>query len=134
MIVLVLRNRFSQSIKKYKVDSGTEQNKSELEKYLDEDDEKDTLEFDILVWWKNNTNRYPILSSLARDVLAVPLSIVASESAFSTGGRVLDVYRSSLLPETVEALLCTQDWLQGVSILNELEDDVQALEISEASI
>ena len=52
--------------------------------------------FDILRWWKINSERFPILSTLARDVLAVPISTIASEYAFSTGGRVLDSYRSSL--------------------------------------
>ncbi|CAJ2651858.1 unnamed protein product [Trifolium pratense] len=48
---------------------------------------------------------------MARDVFATPVSTVASESAFSTGGRVLDSFRSCLNPEMVEALICTQNWL-----------------------
>ncbi|XP_019158830.1 PREDICTED: zinc finger BED domain-containing protein RICESLEEPER 2-like [Ipomoea nil] len=33
-------------------------------------------------WWKSHSERFPILSKMARDVLAVPISTVASESCF----------------------------------------------------
>ncbi|CAN1323950.1 Putative AC transposase [Linum perenne] len=46
---------------------------------------------------------------MARDVLAVPISYVASESAFSTGGRVLSNFRTSLTPIIAEALICAED-------------------------
>ncbi|KAF7135640.1 hypothetical protein RHSIM_Rhsim08G0133300 [Rhododendron simsii] len=82
--------------------------KSELEKYLAEASEDDSDKFDILRWWKLNSSKYPIVSQMARDVLAIPVSTVSSESAFSTGGCVIDSYRSSLFPKTVEALICTQ--------------------------
>ena len=60
--------------------------------------------------------KYPILGEIARSLLAIPVSTVASESAFSTGGRVLDSFRSSLAPATVEALICTQNWIKGTPI------------------
>ncbi|CAL5431422.1 unnamed protein product [Camellia sinensis] len=84
---------------------------SELDKYLG-DIEKGgkNVEFDILEWWKVNATKYRVLSLIARDVLAMHISTVASESAFSTGGRILDPFRSSLAPKMVEALVCTQNW------------------------
>ncbi|XP_031247250.1 zinc finger BED domain-containing protein RICESLEEPER 2-like [Pistacia vera] len=56
--------------------------KSELDKYLRDSYEDDEDEnFDILTWWKINLATYPILSLMARDVLAMPVSTIASESA-----------------------------------------------------
>jgi hypothetical protein len=65
--------------------------KSELDEYLSEvlDDADFEDSFDILAWWKLKAARYHVLSRLVRDVLAVPMSIVASESTFSTSGRTL---------------------------------------------
>jgi hypothetical protein len=69
--------------------------------------------FDILSFWKGNQFRYPEVAAMARDILSIPVSTVASESTFSVGGRVIDQYRSSLKPNIVEALICTRDWLYG---------------------
>ena len=44
-------------------------------------------------------------------MMAIQVSMVASESAFSAGGRVIDPYRSRLNPEMVQALICTKDWV-----------------------
>ncbi|CAO2180508.1 unnamed protein product [Urochloa humidicola] len=89
--------------------------KSELEQYLDESLTPRIQEFDILNWWKLNTVKFPTLSKMARDILAIPMSMVSSGSSIfsaGTGSRMLDDYRSSLRPETVEALVCAKDWLQ----------------------
>ncbi|CAN1120161.1 Putative AC9 transposase [Linum perenne] len=50
---------------------------------------------------------------MACDVIAIPITSVALEASFSIGGRVIDPSRASLGVKTVEALLCTQDWLQN---------------------
>lgn len=93
----------------------TEPPKSELEEYLAEGLDEASLdnEFDILSWWKLKAAKYPILSRLTRDILAVPISTVASESTFSISGRTLSPVRSCLNDESLEALICAQDWLRA---------------------
>ncbi|KAM0866595.1 hypothetical protein ACQ4PT_042524 [Festuca glaucescens] len=68
--------------KKLKMNNGASSNsKSELDKYLAEDTEDVEMKLDILAWWKINESRFPVLAHLARDVLAIPILTVASESA-----------------------------------------------------
>ena len=88
------------------------QTASELARYLEEDTFTRTEDFNILQWWHLHSSKYPILSCIARDVLAVQASVVSSESAFSTGKRLISDYRSRLCSETVEALICLQDWFR----------------------
>ncbi|KAI3988219.1 hypothetical protein MKX01_012008 [Papaver californicum] len=70
----------------------------------------DIENFDVLDWWKSNEKRYPVLSCIARDVLAVQASTVASESAFSLGNRILGDYRSNLTPDMLECSVILKDW------------------------
>ncbi|XP_042482915.1 zinc finger BED domain-containing protein RICESLEEPER 2-like [Macadamia integrifolia] len=105
------RTRFEFMVSKLaEMDNG---NKSQLDICLDEpnvpfnDNEYD--EYDVLAFWKANGSRYPDVARMARDVLAILVSTVASESAFSAGGRVIDKYQSKLLPTNVEALICLRD-------------------------
>ena len=41
----------------------------------------------MLSWWKENRLRYPVLSVMARDYLAISASAVPCESTFSGGRR-----------------------------------------------
>ncbi|KAL6580604.1 hypothetical protein OROMI_008628 [Orobanche minor] len=109
--------------------------RTELEMYLDEPKTDRTSNLNVLEYWKSQKFRFPILCKIARDVLSVPISTVASESASSLGGRILDQFRSSLSPTIVEALVCTKDWLFGEKEcgadlkLEDLTRDVMALTI-----
>ncbi|KAL4309529.1 hypothetical protein GQ457_01G026010 [Hibiscus cannabinus] len=85
--------------------------KSELDRYLELDIIPRTPNFGILAWWKMNGPQFPILQAIARDIYAIPISIVASESTFSTAGRLVNAQRNRLHPSTVEALACCQNWL-----------------------
>ena len=116
----------------YEQDNEVEYVKSEIEAYLtDRYESRNTPSFDILTWWGNNKSKYPILARVASDVLAMPVSTVASESAFSTGGRVLDSFRSSLSPVTVEAIVCSQNWLKD-PIKLDIRESLDEVEVFEA--
>ncbi|KAL6137442.1 hypothetical protein ACLB2K_062734 [Fragaria x ananassa] len=96
---------------------------NEVDRYLLDPIEKPQAdkkkeEFQLLLWWKLNGSKYPNLAAVAKDVLAIQVSTVASESSFSTGKRVIDPHKSSLTPKSVEALICLQNWLKSDSITN----------------
>ena len=102
-------NRFKQHL----TGENSVESKSKWARYLLESfEDLDVEDFDILMWWKMNYFRCQVLSQIARDVLAIPISTVTSEFAFSIEGRVLNSFCSSLSPNTVEALICTQNWLK----------------------
>ncbi|KAE8718944.1 Zinc finger BED domain-containing protein DAYSLEEPER [Hibiscus syriacus] len=95
----------------YIMETSNQQMKSELYQYLEESLLPRVQDFDVLGWWKLNKMKYPTLSKMARDILSIPVSAAASDSVFDITIKQLDEYRSSLRPETVEALICAKDWL-----------------------
>ncbi|TXG48552.1 hypothetical protein EZV62_024427 [Acer yangbiense] len=115
-------SRFDQYITD--VPSTTFHVKTELEYYLEEPVIPRVENFDILTWWKVNASKYPTLHCIARDILAIPVSTVASESAFSTGGRCVSPHRSKLHPKIVEALMCAQRTL-AIGSGEEIKDGME---------
>nr|KAJ0195264.1 hypothetical protein LSAT_V11C700377110 [Lactuca sativa] len=74
---------------------------SELDNYLKEKLLPKDMELDLLAF-------YPTLQRIAKDILAIPVSTVASESAFSTSGRLVSPHCIRLHLKTLEALMCAQ--------------------------
>nr|GEV19776.1 zinc finger BED domain-containing protein RICESLEEPER 2-like [Tanacetum cinerariifolium] len=65
---------------------------NEFERYAGTDwiismEQEEFNAFDILSWWKGRQSQFPVLSIMARDLLSVQASTVASESAFSLSGK-----------------------------------------------
>ncbi|KAH9723905.1 BED-type domain-containing protein [Citrus sinensis] len=100
------------------VNVGNEEVKDEPDTYLGEKLVPFNVEedFDVLSWWKVNGGNYPILSRIARDILAIPVTIVASESAFSTAVASSSLAYAKILDEEPE-----------------IETDVEAVEVYEES-
>lgn len=71
------------------------------------------VKLDVLSFWRSNKSKYSILSIMARDILSMPITTVASESSFSIGSQIISKYRGPITPDNAEALLCTRGWLYG---------------------
>ncbi|KAG7558745.1 HAT C-terminal dimerization domain [Arabidopsis thaliana x Arabidopsis arenosa] len=127
-----MENVFNEIVK----ETGLSNTSNEVDVYLKENVETPVIlkgtEYDLLSWWKVNTGKYPILSLIAKDILAMQVSSVASESAFSTSGRVVSPFRSCLSHYMVEVLMCVEQWLKseihinerGVSTIKQLLKDI----------
>jgi hAT family C-terminal dimerisation region len=66
-------------------------------------------EIDVLNYWKRNTIAYPTLTMMARDIFAVPMPTVSSESCFSSANRILTDKRTKLGANLFEKLVCLKD-------------------------
>ncbi|GJV44434.1 zinc finger BED domain-containing protein RICESLEEPER 2 [Tanacetum coccineum] len=77
---------------------------------------------------------------MAMDVLSVQAILVASESAFSTSGRVLSIRRTKLTPSSLEMCMCLKDHLdaqkrkQHISSLEgalDFEEEILTIEVQD---
>lgn len=77
----------------------------EVDKYLKDPLEfttKGEYDFPILMWWKINGPKYLVQAAIVKDVMAVQVSTIASEASFSTRERMVDSFRISLTPKSIE--------------------------------
>ena len=107
--------------------------RSELENYFEtnfsafyttQTDKIDFLNFDLLNFWRSQANTFPVLSRMARDVLTIPVSTVASQQVFSHSGRVLEERRARLSEDILEAQICIKDWEDAQRRGQEYVDDL----------
>nr|GEV18940.1 zinc finger BED domain-containing protein RICESLEEPER 2-like [Tanacetum cinerariifolium] len=91
---------------------------SEYKRYVESDfvshlSTEKLVGYDVLRFWKANESTFPVISQMARDILSVQAASVASESAFSTSGRVLSIRRTRLIPAFLEMCMCLKDHMDA---------------------
>ncbi|KAK5845549.1 hypothetical protein PVK06_001740 [Gossypium arboreum] len=68
---------------------------------------------------------------MACEILSIPITTMASESAFSASGRVIDSYRSSLETNMVQMLLCGSNWYRNFyGLKNKAKSKLETKKIS----
>jgi hypothetical protein len=63
----------------------------------------------VFKYWASKEYEYPITARIARDHLANPVTLAASESVFSIGGDIITKKRNKLGVENTRRLLCLRD-------------------------
>jgi hAT family C-terminal dimerisation region/Domain of unknown function (DUF4413) len=108
-----INSEFSQSGMKFmgekKLEMWFASKRFELDNYLEEPCMNiDEPNFNILQWWRKNSEICLILEKIARDFLAVQVSNIASETAFSVTDCLSDDIHNLMSEETIEALFCSK--------------------------
>lgn len=60
---------------------------------------------DPLIWWKQNSHVFPLISSVAKVYLSVIATSVPSERLFSKAGELISLKRNRLKPKNINMLL-----------------------------
>ncbi|CAA7015587.1 unnamed protein product [Microthlaspi erraticum] len=83
---------------------------SEIDSYLKEPVLEWNKDFKILEWWKEESQKYPILSRVARDILSIPISRPTSYDAYVSDRREPPEFVLSMEPNVANAMMCGRSW------------------------
>ncbi|KAG8053649.1 hypothetical protein GUJ93_ZPchr0001g32700 [Zizania palustris] len=83
----------------------------ELSQYLAEPPAQ--ISTDALEWWKGHSSRYPRLSLMARDFLAIQGTSLDPEELFTSKGDFMHKQQYCLPLSSIQATLCIKSWMQS---------------------
>ncbi|KAL1202644.1 Zinc finger BED domain-containing protein DAYSLEEPER [Cardamine amara subsp. amara] len=90
--------------------SSREFDESELDSYLKEPVMEWNKDFNALEWWREEGQKYPILSRVARDILSIPISRATSFDAYVADKRECPEFVVSMKAKLVNAMMCSKSW------------------------
>lgn len=73
-------------------------------------EEPASLHTDVLQYWREKETTYPILSAVARQVLAIPATRCPAEREFSSAGDLISQRRAALTSECAERIIALHEW------------------------
>src|SRR6185369_12082256 len=79
----------------------------ELERYL----ALPSISSDSLLWWSQYEDKFPVLSKIAQEYLAIQGTSVPCEQAFSMAAHTISKVCNRLNPSTARAILCLKSWI-----------------------
>ncbi|CAI9766885.1 unnamed protein product [Fraxinus pennsylvanica] len=95
--------------------------KSDLDSYLEDPVVPWDENFNVLRWWKSEAPKYPNVSKMARDFLAIPISVATSNDAYYyMENRPPDLRVITSGAEMMNAVMCCRSWNPGPKIDFEL--------------
>lgn len=71
------------------------------------------------MYWKAQCKRWPNLSRMAQDYLAVPATSTPAERCFSSAKLVLPPQRNRLKPERIQQLILLNSWMQHLKSIHQ---------------
>ncbi|KFK39062.1 hypothetical protein AALP_AA3G196000 [Arabis alpina] len=89
-----------------------ESQETELDSYLKEPVMEWNKDFKVLEWWKEESQKYPILSRVARDILSIPISRATSYDVYVPDKREPPEFVLSMDPKVANAMMCSKSWLR----------------------
>jgi hypothetical protein len=94
--------------------SDEEDSEDEIDRYYET---KVGANVDSIEWWISNKARFPKLSQMALDILAIPAMAADCERSFSIAKLTLSSQRHAMKWETIEMLQMLKNWLRNGDIV-----------------
>ncbi|XP_054806875.1 putative AC transposase isoform X2 [Prosopis cineraria] len=101
---------FAEEIARKKRRASMSSGTDELSQYLSE--APAPIPTDVLEWWKVNSTRYPRLSVMARDFLAMQATSVVPEELFCGRGDEINKQRFCMSHDSTQYIFCIKSWIQ----------------------
>jgi hypothetical protein len=97
----------------------------------DEQPDQIVYEPDILKYWQRNEGRFPNLSRMARDILAVQGGSVGVERAFSMGRDIIPYRRNRLQTKSIRATMIVKSYLREelIEMIDPLDGNIEGIRI-----